>query len=207
MGQGHQRHDLELLRLSWWTGLTRKYSVHDTKEIYWIWALLAEIVCPLTTPTILYNDNQFHSRTKHIDIHFHFIREAAENRTLTLMYCPMDDMVVDIFTQALPLVKIIKLSKLLRLTAGWGGVLEGQCNRSPTKQEFNELWQNMTERYRNMKKVLWTFVMDIPVRVSCFIFFYPINKGIKQQSLSSYVSVKHSTEAYVSRITLFSYYI
>ena len=33
-------------------------ATNAAKEIYWIRALLAEIVCPLTTPTILYNDNQ-----------------------------------------------------------------------------------------------------------------------------------------------------
>ena len=58
-------------------------ATNAMKEIYWIWALLAEIVCPLAAPTILYNDNQstivlakdnqYHSQTKHINIHFHFI--------------------------------------------------------------------------------------------------------------------------------------
>ena len=55
---------------------------------------------------------------KHIDIHFHVFCKAAENGMLTLMYCPIDDMVVDIFTKALPHVKIVKLSKLLGLTTG-----------------------------------------------------------------------------------------
>ena len=80
---------------------------------------------PLAAPTILYSDNQsaialardnqYHSRTKHIDIRSHFIREAVKNGILTLNYCPTDDMVADILTKALPAVKITKLSKMLGL--------------------------------------------------------------------------------------------
>ena len=95
------------------------------KEIYWIWMLLAEIARPLAAPTILYNDNQsvialardnqYHLQTKHINIHFHFIPEAMKKGILTIIYCPMDDMVTDILTKALPAVKIAKLSEMLRL--------------------------------------------------------------------------------------------
>ena len=100
-------------------------ATNAVKQIHWIRVLLTEIVHPLAAPTILYSnnqsaialarDNQYHSRTKHIDICFHFIREAVKNGILTLNYCPMDDMVADILTKALPTVKITKLSKMLRL--------------------------------------------------------------------------------------------
>ena len=34
---------------------------------------------------------------------------------LTIIYCPMDNMVADILTKVLPAVKIMKLSEMLRL--------------------------------------------------------------------------------------------
>ena len=54
---------------------------------------------------------------KHIDICFHFIHEAVKNSILTLNYCPTDNMVANILTKALPTVKIMKLSKMLRLSS------------------------------------------------------------------------------------------
>ena len=67
----------------------------------------------------LAKDNQFHARTKHIDICFHFIHEAMERGVLTLVYCPTDNMVADVLTEALPHVKIMKLSRMLGLGSGY----------------------------------------------------------------------------------------
>ena len=42
-----------------------------------------------------------HSRTKHIDIQHHFIRERLESGEICLRYCPTQDMVADVLTKAL----------------------------------------------------------------------------------------------------------
>ncbi len=42
-----------------------------------------------------------HSRTKHIDIQHHFIREKLESGEIGLKYCPTQDMVADVLTKAL----------------------------------------------------------------------------------------------------------
>ena len=42
-----------------------------------------------------------HSRTKHIDIRFHFIRELVEEKIISLEYIPTDDQRADIFTKPL----------------------------------------------------------------------------------------------------------
>ena len=42
------------------------------------------------------------ARTKHIDIHFHFVREEMKNEVLDLRYCPTNDMVADLLTKPLP---------------------------------------------------------------------------------------------------------
>jgi hypothetical protein len=72
---------------------------------------------PLEHPITLHGDNQsaiavansgvgrFHTRTKHINIQYHFIRYVIENKSICLVYCPTSDMVVDTLTKALPSVK------------------------------------------------------------------------------------------------------
>ncbi len=50
-----------------------------------------------------------HSRTKHIDIRFHFVREAHENGLINLKYCPTEEV-----TKPLPNV----LFETLRLLLG-----------------------------------------------------------------------------------------
>ena len=49
----------------------------------------------------LAKDNKFHSRTKHIDLQFHFIREAVEDNKLSVTYIPTEENMANIFTKAL----------------------------------------------------------------------------------------------------------
>ena len=42
-----------------------------------------------------------HNRTKHIDIKFHYVREALEDGIIDLMYCPTKQMTADILTKPL----------------------------------------------------------------------------------------------------------
>ena len=45
---------------------------------------------------------EFHARTKHIDIQYHFVREHLEKKTISLTYNPTTEMTADIFTKGLP---------------------------------------------------------------------------------------------------------
>ncbi|GJY31395.1 retrovirus-related pol polyprotein from transposon TNT 1-94, partial [Tanacetum coccineum] len=47
-------------------------------------------------------DNVQHSRSKHIDIRHHFIREQVENRVVELYFVRTEYQLADIFTKALP---------------------------------------------------------------------------------------------------------
>lgn len=59
-------------------------------ELAWIHQLLAEMVHPLGSPTILYCDNStaiafahnpiLHAKTKHIDLYCHFIRDCIKKQ-------------------------------------------------------------------------------------------------------------------------------
>ena len=100
-------------------------ATHAAKEIIWLHSFLAEIAHPLTLPTTLFCDNQgaialtkdsqYHARTKHINMHFHFICEAIQNGVLTLTYCPTEDMVADVLTKPLPRIKLVKFRDVLGL--------------------------------------------------------------------------------------------
>ena len=84
-----------------------------TQEAIWLRNLLSDIHLKPTTTT-MYEDNQGtialsknptnHSRTKHIDIKYHFIRDMILKKQIDVIYCPTNDMVADIFTKGLPKV-------------------------------------------------------------------------------------------------------
>ena len=48
----------------------------------------------------------FHARTKHIEVHYHFIRERVLDGDIDLTYVRTDDQVADIFMKALGPVKL-----------------------------------------------------------------------------------------------------
>lgn len=101
------------------------YSV--TQEAIWFRSLLKDMKYGVDSATTIYQDNQgcialaknpvYHSRTKHIDIKFHFLREKVEREEITLEYKPTEDMVADGFTKALARDKHSKFLTGLRMAA------------------------------------------------------------------------------------------
>ena len=83
-------------------------------------SLLNELGSPQSDPTPLLEDNQgtislaendmTHSRSKHIDIRYHFIRDHIKRGTIETVYCPTADNVADIFTKPLPAPRFIALA-------------------------------------------------------------------------------------------------
>ena len=55
---------------------------------------------------VLTKDHQYPACTKHIAIHFHFIRWVVENRKICLIYCPTANMVADTLMKALLSLKV-----------------------------------------------------------------------------------------------------
>jgi len=85
---------------------------HASKEALWLRSLVSQLFDIVLEPTTLFLDNksaielmkdhQYHARTKHIDIRFHFIRWIVEEGSIRLVYCPTDEMIADTLTKALP---------------------------------------------------------------------------------------------------------
>jgi hypothetical protein len=94
------------------------------KEGLWLKHILFEIGRS-PKQTIIYCDNQssiclsknpeMHSRSKHIDIRHHFIREKIENKEFEVKYLASEEMVADILTKGLPKLKHYKCMEMLKL--------------------------------------------------------------------------------------------
>ena len=97
-----------------------------TQEAVWLRQLLTCInpqINGLKIPTRIYEDNQsticmaknhqFHGRSKHIDIKFHYVREQVSFGSIELKYCRSEDMTADLLTKSLPTNQFKKLRKLL----------------------------------------------------------------------------------------------
>lgn len=81
------------------------------KEARWLKDLVTELTGSSGIVVDLYNDNQsaqklsvnpvFHRRTKHIDIRYHYVREAVNNHVIMLSYLSTQEMVADVLTKSL----------------------------------------------------------------------------------------------------------
>lgn len=85
-----------------------------TQEAVWIGQLnreLSGVRDNEVSETVVFEDNQsaifmaknpqFHGRTKHIAIKYHFVREQVSNGTVNLKYCQTKEMIADILTKGL----------------------------------------------------------------------------------------------------------
>jgi len=72
-------------------------AMHATKECIWLRRLTGELFPSLHAQTMLFCDNQaalklatdnnYHARTKHIDICFHFIQQVILSGAINMVYC------------------------------------------------------------------------------------------------------------------------
>lgn len=89
------------------------------KEMMWIRQLLDDIGSSSLNPTELKLDNQgaikliknpeYHKRTKHIDVKYHFIREKYDEGVVKPMYVSSELQLADLFTKPLPKPRFQKL--------------------------------------------------------------------------------------------------
>ena len=82
-----------------------------SKELVWLCCLLSELHEDTSEPTILYIDNRAadllarnpvnHTAMKHIDVHYHFIRECIADKSVELNLIGTNDMAADLLTKLL----------------------------------------------------------------------------------------------------------
>ena len=82
-----------------------------TVECVWLRRLLSDLSLEQPSPTCIFTDSQsalaiarnpvFHARSKHIEVHYHYVREQFHAKEINLVYVPTHENVADIFTKAL----------------------------------------------------------------------------------------------------------
>jgi hypothetical protein len=96
-------------------------------DVVWLQKLLSDLGQLVDAPVVIYCDNissillannlVYHAKTKHIEVHYHFIREKVPEKKIDLIHVNAEDQVANIFTKALGTNKLRKFRKML-------GVLE-----------------------------------------------------------------------------------
>jgi hypothetical protein len=96
-------------------------------EVIWLLKPLSDLGQSVDAPIVIYCDNInnillannpiYHARTKHIEVHYHFIREKVLVKEIDFIHVSIEDQVVDIFTKGLGTNKLKKFRKMF-------GVLE-----------------------------------------------------------------------------------
>ena len=81
------------------------------KEAVWLKRILKDLGVPIKDPTSLYCDNMssiylarnpvYHARTKHIEVHYHFIRERILAGDIDLQHINTNLKMTDIFTKVM----------------------------------------------------------------------------------------------------------
>ena len=100
-------------------------TMHVMKEALWLCLFIEEVLVPLDKPITLFSDNQsaialtkdhqYHTHTKHINIHFHFIHWVVDDSKIHLVFCPTNDMITNTLTKVLPSPKVKHFAVKLRL--------------------------------------------------------------------------------------------
>jgi hypothetical protein len=83
-----------------------------SKEAVFLIGYLKELGFQLLANVMVFNDNQgagkltensvYHARSKHIDVRYHFIRDAVKKHPIKILYLPTEKMIADVLTKALP---------------------------------------------------------------------------------------------------------
>lgn len=106
-------------------------------ELNWLCSLLTNLGIKLPCCLIIYCENVgvtqlcsnpvFHSRMKHVAIHFHFIRDQVQSGVLRVAHDYSEDQHVDTLTKPLPRQQFIHLKSkigVLTRTPSCGGITE-----------------------------------------------------------------------------------
>jgi hypothetical protein len=100
---------------------------HAIQKGLWLRSMFNELHIPLSLPVIIHIDNtgtialskeaKNHIRSKHIDVHYHFIRGHIERGTFLPEWLPSHRNTADILTKALPRPLFLKYIAGLQLVS------------------------------------------------------------------------------------------
>ncbi|CAL1362591.1 unnamed protein product [Linum trigynum] len=96
-----------------------------SSEVIWLQRLLADFGVSCSSPVDLFVDNTsaiqiavnpvMHERTKHIELHIHYVRDLVRDGVLHVHYVASEDQIADLLTKSLPISRHWYLSGKLML--------------------------------------------------------------------------------------------
>lgn len=114
-------------------------------ELIWVTSLLKEISCPVINTPVIWCDNMgagslaynpiYHSRTKHVEVDIHFIRDKVADKEVSVCYVPTYEQTTDYLTKALTTSRFIFLRNKLgvvELPTSLKGELRSQTYSEPS---------------------------------------------------------------------------
>ncbi|MCO5555506.1 hypothetical protein L7F22_009051 [Adiantum nelumboides] len=94
-------------------------------ECIWLIRLMVDLGVGQDTANTIYTDSQsalavarnpvFDARTKHIEVHYHYVKEWLSTGDINLVYVPTQNNLADFFTKALSCENFKAFRKLLGL--------------------------------------------------------------------------------------------
>ena len=102
-------------------------AVNACIQAVWLQGILSKFDLSITLSTVLFCDNKSYikisidpvtrKRTKHVEIHMHYIKELVHDRTIILQYFPTDEHIADIFTKRFSKNKFTYLRSLFGVSS------------------------------------------------------------------------------------------
>ena len=124
-------------------------------KVVWLKRILKDLSVPMKDLTPLYCDNMssihlarnpvFHVRTKHIEVHYHFIRELVQPRDVDLQHINTNLQTADIFTKALGADKLRQFMSGLGLTIPDLPSLRGSTNQTLSEPDIIRRGHHLTK--------------------------------------------------------------
>ncbi|XP_021602452.1 uncharacterized mitochondrial protein AtMg00810-like [Manihot esculenta] len=121
---------------------------HTVAELTWLGYLLDDLRVYPTRPPILYGDNLsalhltvnpvLHTRSKHVALDYHYVRERVAQGVLITRYIPSAYQVADIFTKSMTKTRLAQFRRKLYLHPGHslrGDISSGSHKDGSTSQE------------------------------------------------------------------------
>ena len=112
-------HYLLLKRSTWHSAVQHK------KLFAWMRELSSDLGNQQSQPTLIHEDNQsaiamaknpqFHKRSEHINIKYHYVRERVNNGKIVVKYCPTEEMFADLLTKGIGPTEFNKLRDMYGL--------------------------------------------------------------------------------------------
>ena len=104
-------------------------AVNAATQCVWLQGILREFGITIDSPTNIWVDNKSfikvytnpvqRQRTKHIEIHMHYIQGLVHDRVISLQYCPSTEQTADIFTKTFTGKTFSYLRSFIVVSDGW----------------------------------------------------------------------------------------